>query len=175
MSLAELIKNIAPDRTVGLIIERHHRWDVMNMAEVATFFDVVRIYPRIFYSLRPSKIWKAIKTALAIRKSQIFADDILIGLTFTSFIENCFLSYFPKNYKINFFQESMFDFYNGPKEKYFFENRITRGGPIFFNKFLEPILGLNRTIYSEDLSRTANFGRYQKKMINDIYDQVYLY
>lgn len=171
ISVASLIRQISPGRKMGLIIEKHHRWGIMDMNEVGKYFDDIKIFPRLFYSLRPGKVWKQFKDALVIRKLKIVPDDILIGTTVTSFVENCFMSYFKRSYKICLVSEEAFGVCFGPKDTSFFRTHISRRAAIFSNLILEPFLGLHRTIYREDLGAVANFSRYQQP-VNDIYNQI---
>lgn len=174
LALAGLIRNISSGRKFGLIIEKHHRWEGMNINEVSEYFDEVVIYPRLFYSLRPVKIWNQLKTAIAISKFKISEDDILFGLSYTSFIENCFVSYFPKNFKIAVFLKDAFKMCYGPKDEDSFKRYFSRRAAVFANAVLQPLLGLNKTIFLEDPARIANFDRYQRP-VNDVYDQIYVF
>ncbi|PJE51060.1 MAG: hypothetical protein COV29_02185 [Candidatus Yanofskybacteria bacterium CG10_big_fil_rev_8_21_14_0_10_36_16] len=172
--LARAIKKISLQHKVGLIIEKHHRWDVMDIKEVGDYFDCLLEYPRWFYSLKPARIYGRIRTALNIKKAPIKPGDIIIGFNFTSFTENCFLSYFKNNFKIAFIKKEVLEFNYGPKEDSFFKKYFTRKGVTFNSKIIEPLLGLNRVIFYEDPVRVSNFDRYLKP-INDIYDQVYVH
>ncbi|TSC74943.1 MAG: hypothetical protein G01um101444_120 [Parcubacteria group bacterium Gr01-1014_44] len=174
ISMASLIRQISPGRKIGLIIEKHHRWVVMDMNEVKKHFDAIQIFPRLFYSLRPGKIWKQLLTARTIKNSKISSEDILIGGGAISLVENCFMSYFPKNYKIALLSDEAFRVCFGLKDPSFFRTHFSRRAFTFSNLILEPLLGLHRTIYREDIGRVANFGRYQEP-VNDIYDQMLVF
>ena len=174
ISMALLIRQISPGRKIGLIIEKHHRWGVMDMNEVAKYFDDIKTFPRLFYSLRPAKIWKQLRTAWAIKGSNISSEDILIGGGAISLVENCFVSYFPKSYKMALISDEAFRTCFGPKDPSFFQTHFSRRAYTFSNLILEPLLGLHRTIYREDIGRVANFGRYQES-VNDIYDQMLVF
>lgn len=172
--LARLLKNLAPDLATGLIIEQHHRWKMMNLDEVAKFFDRALVYPRWLASLRPNKIWGQIKTAWSLRQAPIAASDILMCFNYTSFVENCLLSYFPTNQKIAFVKKETLEFCYGPKDKAFFQVYFSRIGHRFYQKVVQPLLGLRPTVFLEDPVRVANFDRYLLP-VNDLYDQVYVY
>src|SRR3989344_3756740 len=172
--LARFIKELAPQAAIGLIIERHHRWQVMNLAEVKTFFDHMLVYPRWLPSLRPNKIWAQLKTAWALRRAPIAPNDIIFGFNYTAFVENCLLTYFPSNLKVAFVKKETLEFCYGSKEKAFFQNYFSRIGHRFYARVIQPILGLYPTVFLEDPVRVANFDRYLMP-INDLYDQVYVY
>lgn len=174
ISVASLIRQLAPGRKIGLIIEKHHRWGVMDMNEIKKYFDAVQVFPRLFYSLRPGKIWKQFRTARTIKSSKISSEDILIGGGAISLVENCFMSYFPKSYKIALISDEAFRTCFGPKDPSFFQTHFSRRAYTFSNLILEPFLGLHRTIYREDIGRVANFGRFQEP-VNDIYDQMLVF
>lgn len=170
--LSRFIKNISPGRKIGLILERHHRWDTMNMEEAKSYFDKFLEYPRWIPYLRPQTILGQIKTALSIRRAPISPDDVLVGFNYTSLTENCFISYFPKNFRIAFCRSDALEFCYGSKDSSFLKNYFIRKGFTFNIKFMLPFLGLNRVIFAEDPVRVSNFDRYSRP-INDVYDQVY--
>lgn len=175
ISLANLIKHISPMHKIGLIVCRHHRWDVMNFDELNSYFDSIDIFPRTFYSLRPNKLIKAFKVAQTIKKFPIEAGDILIGMTHTSFVEVCFLSYHKNAKKLLLLGQVSFDTVYGPKGGEMLAQISYKTPPAswFYNLIFEPLLGLNRTFYMDDPGKVMNFRCY-KKPVNDIYDQIYL-
>jgi hypothetical protein len=175
--LSGLIKKIDSTRKVNLIISRHHRWNVMNMGEVGKYFDKIIIFPRPFYSLRPNKIYEAIKIAAEIKKFKIEIEDVIIGFCNTSFVENCLISYNKKNIKIaaQFIKnaEMMYGYNNHTlfNDKNFKQIKAS----VFYNKILEPILGLNKTLYlKQGTGKILNISRYQKPL-NDVYNEVILF
>lgn len=174
ITLSRFIKSLSPRRRIGLIIEKHHRWQVMNLDEVKSFFDETIIYPRWFPYFRLKTVLGQLKTAGAIKKAPISPEDIFMCLNFTSFVENCFISYFPENTKIAFLKKETLDFCYGLKDPSFFDAYFTRIGPRFYHSVTQPLLGLERSIFYEDPVRVANYDRYLKA-VNDLYDQVYKY
>ncbi|OGN02465.1 MAG: hypothetical protein A2655_01945 [Candidatus Yanofskybacteria bacterium RIFCSPHIGHO2_01_FULL_43_42] len=176
ITLSNLIKNISPQLEMGLIVCRHHRWDVMKMDDLKPYFDSINIFPRTFYSLRPGKLFRALKIAWSIRRFPIGDDDILVGMTHTSLVEVCFMSYHKQAKRIAVLSEVSFDTVYGEKSKDMLNKIKYRTPPAsrFYNLFLESLLGLYRTIYMDDPGKVMNFRRYQKH-ISEIYDQVYLF
>lgn len=175
ISLVNLVKNISPQHKTGLIVCRHHRWDVMNFEDLKPYFDSIDIFPRTFYSLRPNKIVKALNVAQAIKKFPITPQDILIGLTHTSFVEVCFMSYHKKAKRLCVLSGVSFNTVYGLESKEMLA-KITYKTPLasrFYNHIFEPLLGLYRTMYMNDPGKVMNFRCYQKP-VNDIYDQIYL-
>ncbi len=175
IAVSNLIKNIS-DRKIGLIVCKHHRWDVMNMNDLKPYFDSIDIFPRTFYSLRPGKLFKALKIALAIQKFPIREGDILIGMSHTSLVEVCFMSYYKKARRIALLSKVSFDTVYGEKSRDMLQKIKYKTSPAsrFYNLIFEPLFGLYRTIYMDDPGKVMNFRRYQKP-VSEIYDQVYLF
>ena len=176
ISLVNLVKSIFPERKVGLLVCRHHRWDIMNFEDLRPYFDSIDIFTRTFYSLRPAKLIMALRVAKLIKNFDIESGDVLIGTSFTSFVEDCFMSYYKRNKKILFLNKVSFDSICGPKRKEMLAkiNYKNTWGALFYNFIFEPLLVLHRTIYMDDPGRVMNFRMYQRPL-NDIYDQVYLF
>ena len=84
------------------------------------------------------------------------------------------MSYFPKNYKIALISDEAFGVCFSPKDPSFFQTHFSRRAATLSNLILEPLLGLHRTFYLEDIGRVANFGRYQEP-VNEIYDQMLVF
>ena len=169
--LASLARKVNSQKKINLIVMKHHRWNVMNPDDLRSYFDEIYFFPRIFYSLRPQKIIRAIKTAYALRTLKLSPEDIIVGVSYTSFTENCLLSYNKRNYKVAILPQATIDFCCS--SSVFDDNNFrTRRSVFWWSNFLEPILGLKRTIFFEDNRRIGNFTRF-KKSLNDIYDKVY--
>ena len=176
IALSSLIKKISSKIKVGLVICWHHRWNVMNMDDLKIYFDSINIFPRTFYSLRPRKILKSFKISRAIKRFPIKPGDTLIGMTHTSWPEVCFISYHKQAKRLAFLSQVSFDTVYGNKSKDMLANIKYRkpSASRFYNLFLEPMLGLYRTIYMDDPGKVMNFRSYQKP-IGSVYDQVYLF
>lgn len=174
--LSELIKSLAPARQVGLIVNRSHRWDVINTDYFKNYFDEIFFLPRIFYSLKPVRLWKAVKTAWRIKNFKVFPGDVLIAATQPEFVENCLISYHKNNLRIGFMTARDFNGQYNHQNAIFTKHNDFRFNKAtwFFNKIFEPLLGLNRTVYmafSQEKSCYVN--RYQKP-INEIFDELYI-
>ena len=170
--ITQVIKKVNPQRTVNLIIEKHHRWKVVPIDDIKIYFDNVFFVPRIFYSLRPAKILKAIKTSFEISKFPIKREDIIIQILGHDFTFNCFTSYFRNNLQIFVLRHETFSMLY-EERKYSKPTFRTRPGVIFFSFILEPILGLERTWFLEDTRRIHNIYRYLRP-VNDIFHYLWL-
>lgn len=169
--LTDLARKVNPQKKINLIIMKHHRWNVMNSGDFKYYFNEVYFFPRIFYSLRPRKIIRAIKTAYQINKLKVSPDDIIVGASYTSFTENCLTSYNDENYKVAILPQATLDFCCS-SSVFDDDNYRTRRSVFWWSNFLEPILGIKRTIFFEDNRRIGNFTRF-KKPLNDLYDKIY--
>ena len=175
-ALAKMAKQNFPNRSINLVISRHRRWQDETLTTLRADFDQVLIFPRHFYSLQPSKLFSAWRTARRIKKLRIEPSSIFLGFAHHSFIENCFISYHPGPYKLAFLPEKTWEITFRP-EKSGFDTRnlyTTRAGWLY-NYFLEPFLGLNRTSYQQcrGLSSLA-FIRLEHPL-EELYDQVLLF
>lgn len=179
VAIAKLIKNISPERQIGLIISQQRRWRILDMDDFKDCFDEIKFFPRIYYSLRPGKVWMAILQAIKIKNLEIGSGDVIVSfMAFPnfSFVENCLISYFKKNKKITFCYPTNFDLMYALNFSDFFKKTDFRTKPasVFFNKILEPVLGLFRTVYLQyGDGRIFNITRYEKPL-EDIFDQIYL-
>lgn len=179
VAVAKLIKNISPERKIGLIISEQRRWHIVDMNDFKDYFDEIKFMPRIYYSLRSNKIWAAVLQAIKIRNMKIGAQDVIVSfMAFPnfSFVENCLISYFKKNKKITFCYSINFDLMYALKFSDFFKKADfkTKPASVFFNIILEPLLGLFRTVYLQyGDGRVFNVTRHDKPL-DDIFDQVYL-
>lgn len=176
ISFTRLIKSISPGRKITLIIVRHHRWDRANISDIKSEFNEIIIFPRAFYSLRPNKLLAAWKVARDIRNLKIGPEDIIFGLTSTSLVENCLISYNKNNFKITLSPPQDLDLMYGMNRPKLFSEDKFKSPPasVFYNKFFEPLLGLNRTLYLKyGDGRIFNISRYQRPL-NDVYDQVFV-
>jgi len=180
VAIAKLIKSISPDRQIGLIISQQRRWRIIEMDDFRDYFDEIIFLPRVYYSLRPRRIFEAIRQAVKIRNFKIDKQDIIISfMAFPnfSFVENCLVSYFSKNKKITFCYPANFDLMYALKFSEFFKTADfkTKSASMFFNKILEPILGLFRTIYLQyGDGRVTNITRYEKPL-EEIFDKVFIF
>lgn len=171
ISLANFIRSIYPDRQINLVISRHHRWDIINPADIKPYFNRIIFLPRIFYSLR--NILEAFKTFRAVRKIGIRPGDVIISGSQVEFVENCLISRYKNNPRIGLVLKR--DFYaNYDNRNSVFSNnerfRFTKAS-FFFNKILEPFLGLNKTLFMLYAPGAISVNRYQRP-INELFDRV---
>ncbi len=176
-SLAQIIKDIDPTRKTALIVNRNRRWDKINPDFINKFFDEIIFVPRINHSLRPGKLLKILKIAWDIKNFKIAKGDIFIVNTQPEFIENCLMSYYKDNLRIGFMTSRDFNCqYNNQNLSYTKNNDFRfNKATWFYNKILEPILGLHRTLW---LAFTRGKGvytnRYQEP-VNQIFDELLLF
>jgi hypothetical protein len=174
LATAKIIKGLDPKRKINLIISRHHRWEVIDLdRDIKSFFDSIFILPRIFYSLKPKRLAAAVSLALKIRRWNIGQNDIIFGTSHFEFVENCFVSYHRKAKRILMIMQRDINWYYNP-QSFLFSQKDFRWNKAsyFYNKILEPLLGLFRTVYlSYKKEDVFNLNRYQKPL-NRVYDEV---
>ena len=172
-----LIKSIDPNRNTNLVIVRHNRWDKMNIEEIRPYFDAIHTFKRTFYSLRPQKIFDVARVAFSAKKLPIGGEDIIFGFTHSGFLENCLISYNKKALKISCQLKLNPEWMYGiSRSEILSDDKFYQiKSSIFYNRVLEPLLGLNRTLYLKYGDGTVfNISRYEKPL-NDVYDRVYLF
>ena len=174
IALSNLIRSIMPSKKVGLIISSHNYWTTLDSNDFKNNFDEIIMWPRIHYSLRPFKLWQAILTAIKIKRFNIPKDDLLISITQNSFVENCLNSYNKNNQRIGLISDKDFNlFYNSENSVYKEDSNFRfNKASWFFNKILEPLLGLNRSLfmfYGKD--GNSFISRYQKP-VNEVFDKM---
>ena len=174
IALAKLVKNLSPANRVGLIISHHRYWSSLNANYFKKYFDEIVVWPRINYSLRPAKLWQAVKTARQIKNFKISKDDILISIAQNSFVENCLNSYHKNNLKIGLIADKDFNLFYNSQNSIYTNNSDFRFNKAswFFNKILEPLLGLHRSVFMF-YSRGGGYfiTRYQKPL-NEVFDRL---
>jgi hypothetical protein len=167
-----LIKKYDPGRLVNLIIIKHHRWVAIPQEDIREYFDNIFYVPRISYSLRPAKIWRALGAALKIKKFDIKVEDIIIEVPGLGFAADCFASYFNKNLRVALIYKDVFNI-SCEEQRYSRDDFRTRPGSLFFNFILEPLLRLEPYLWLEDKRRLFNVDRYRRPM-NDIFDYIWI-
>src|SRR3990167_8330007 len=103
--IAQMIRRIVPERKINLIVSNHSRWSERFLQQLQKEFDEVIVCPRHFYSLQPKKLWAAFLTSRKIKNHPLSAGSVLVGFAHHDFVENCFMSYNRKNFKIAFLPE----------------------------------------------------------------------
>ena len=175
-ALAKMAKQNFPNRPINLVISRHHRWQDEALATLQADFDQVLIFPRHFYSLQPSKLFSAWRTARRIKKLRIEPSSIFLGFAHHSFIENCFISYHPKPYKLAFLPEKTWEITFHPVQAGFDVAQLRPTGiGWFYSHLLEPLLGLQHTKFQQYSSpKPLAFIRLEHPL-EELYDQVLLF
>lgn len=177
IAMIRLIKAIDYRRNTNLVIIRHNRWDKMNIEEIKPYFDEVHAFKRTFYSLKPRKIFDAVKIAFSAKKLPICSEDIIFGFTHSGLLENCLISYNSKAMRISCQNKLNPEWMYGiNRSEILSDDKFYQiKSNIFYNRILEPLLGLNKTLYLKYGDGTIfNISRYEKPL-NDVYDKVYLF
>ncbi len=176
VALSMMIKKHDPARKINLIIGSHHRWAIIDFSVLGAHFDKIINLPRIFYSLRPAKILNMLKLAKKIRAISIKDEDIIIGTSHGEFVENCLISYHRKAKRVFvMMSRDLHLYYETDTLPFFGEKKfLFSKGSLLFNRVLEPLLGLNKTMFlSYEVPDIFNIYRYEKP-VNEIYDEVYV-
>ncbi len=162
----------------AVLLKLHHRrWNLVSLSQgIFSEFDEQRDIPRVWYSVRPAKVWNAIQVALAMRRIPLMRGDVLISFAHPYFHENCLLSYHRGVKKILCMESRWYNFtYDGEalhlRQEEFFTPFSTR----LFNLVLEPLLGLYKTIYKQYADgRVLNIHRYRHSL-EEVYDSVFIF
>jgi hypothetical protein len=176
IGFANMIKEIDPQRDVNIVIARTKRWKKIDINEFRHYFKDIFEFPYYFFSLRPMRLLNAIGTWKKIKNLNLSPDDIIIGNAHSNFIENCFISIYKNNPKISFINSGVFELNYELKHSSVFNDKIFRFlmASVFYNKILEPLLGLNRTMFLQyEGGKIYNIDRYEKAL-NSIYDIVFV-
>ncbi len=175
ISLAHFIKSFSPNIRINLMVSRHPRWDFVKLEDIGGYFDEIKFFPRIFYSLEPRKLFNNFKIASAVRRLDVNSDDMIISFSQVEFLENCFLSYYRHNKRLGFLTERDFNFHYNSRNQIYSRNddfRFTKAS-WFYNKIWEPFLGLNKTVFQIYDDGELFVLRYQRP-INNIFSKVFI-
>ncbi|OGN10637.1 MAG: hypothetical protein A3J46_05520 [Candidatus Yanofskybacteria bacterium RIFCSPHIGHO2_02_FULL_41_11] len=176
VSLANFIKKFDPKRKIKLVISRHHRWDLISLDNIKPYFDEIIFLPRVFYSLKIGKILQAVKVWKEIAGLKVGQGDVIISGSQVEFVENCFISRFKNNSRVGMLMKR--DFYTNydSNNSLFSKNerfKFSRAS-WFFNKILEPVLGLKKSLFLLYSPGCTAITRYQEP-VNRIFDQVIIF
>ncbi|MBI2670093.1 MAG: hypothetical protein HYX20_03045 [Candidatus Yanofskybacteria bacterium] len=175
VSLARFIRSFLPSTKINLVVSRHPRWDFVKPDDIREYFDEIKFFPRIFYSLEPRKLFNNFKIALAVKKMNVNPDDMIISFSQVDFLENCFLSYHRRNRQLGFITERDFNYHYNSENQIYSNNddfRFTKAS-WFYNKIWEPLLGLNKTVFQIYDNGELFVIKYQKP-INEIFSKVFI-
>lgn len=176
ISIANFIKKLRPSVKINLVISRHHRWNLIDSEDLKLYFDNIFFMPRVFYSLKIKKILEAIKVWQKIKRLKLKPNDVIISGSQVEFVENCFISCCPKNQTVGLIMKRDFYANYDTTNSVFSKNRYFKFSKAswFFNKILEPTLGLNKTLFMTYAPGCTAITRYQKP-INTIFDNVIIF
>ena len=174
LGLARMIREFFPERKMNLVVSRHHRWTDKILQELRDEFNEVLIFPRLFYSLKPSRLISALITSRKIKKVSIEKGSVIVGFAYDNFIENCFVSYNKDKFRASFVPEAVWKCNFRTEEFGFDLNKfVFNWANFFYNRFFEPLLGLNQTMFMH-YSKSSFYIVRPQKPIEQIYDKVYL-
>jgi hypothetical protein len=176
VAISRMLKSITFDTKIHLIIWQHHRWEKIDADFLNQYFDEIIYIPRVYYSVKPKKLWGSLKITSAVKKLKIKRDDIIISGSQVEFLENCIISYFKNNFRIGLLLNRdiwmNYDFSNTVMSNNI-NFRFSKGS-LFYNKIWEPLLGLNKSLYlNYAFGNFFQIVRYQKP-VNDIFNQVFV-
>ena len=176
IAVANLVKKLSPNRNVNLIISQHHRWKNLNLGDIKGFYKNTYVYPRLFYSLQPSRLISSIRTAFKIMRLPVKKEDIILGFSPYEFIENCFISYHKSNKKGVFIDKGVFDLHFNIRSQAHLGDKEFKfdKASFFYNKFFEPLLGLHKTIFVRYGEGIDHYISRFEEPVNLIYDQVFV-
>jgi hypothetical protein len=151
ITLARILRQVNPGQKISLIKMNNRRWEIISTSSglLSVFDRVVELtHPSVRFSARLPMVLAAFRSAQAIKKLPIGPNDAIVSFPYTLFEENCLQSYFPTAKKILMLENRWYNFTYEDGSKDFEIKKFNRSkGVLFFNYFLEPLLGLHRTIF----------------------------
>ena len=164
---------------VNLLISPHPYWKNVHLGDYANQFDrIVRFEKRPDYASTLRGSIRQIRTILRLKKQVanlgIMQDDVIIGLSSSTFVENIILSCTPKNLRMAIIPKVAYDELVTRLDWSAF--RLSRGGWLA-RYFVQPLTGLERTLRLTRRERqsSSKYGsgleRFQRE-IGDIYTKV---
>lgn len=163
----------------NLLISPHPYWKNVHLDRYANQFDrIVRFENRPDYARTVRGSIRQIRTILLLKKQVanlgIMQDDVIVGLSSSTFVENIVLSHTTKNLKIAIIPAVAYDeLVTRPDWSAF---RFSRGGWLA-RYFVQPLTGLERTLrlthrkWQQD-SKYGNVMERFDREIGDIYTKV---
>jgi len=176
LALTKMTREIFPSKKIKLVISRHHRWSDADLDKLRDKFDDVLVFPRNFYSLKPSRIFSAFRVSRKIKNMPVEEGSVLAGFTYHDFLENCLVSYHKnKFFKVAFLMEHAWKLHFKTKDLDFEPAGLSfNKAGFFYNKFFEPLLGLNRTRFTQYKDFNMVYFIRTEKELEVAYDRVYL-
>lgn len=177
LATLKITRKTFPNRRIGLLLYRHHRWDKMDFEVVRNLFDEVHVFPRTFYSLRPRKVLQIVRLASAVKRFPVAVNDVFFGFAGCELLENMFISYHPRNLRISFWMRRGFSVHQRTAENAFFKGRRYSFTPATFvyYKAILPVLRLHQVVFLKPVGEDRELytiHRYMRPM-NEVYDFVF--
>lgn len=160
---------------VGLISVRAKRWDIIDGSPAYQIFDHVFKVKRQGYTADPRKFSAILSNLLEFKRLPIKEGDALISFSHAQFSENCIMSWFKGIKKILLMESRWYHFnYEGEWKNLPQDGFHIHKGVRFSNLFIEPLFGLNKTIYKEyGDGKGVNIQKYNKSL-EEVYDAVFV-
>lgn len=176
--LVRQLRASLPHLKAHLLVINHRRWSLgLKNPIIQNAFDEVLILPgpRVWYGVRLGRLISAIKSAYFLKQLPLREGDTLISCNHALFEENCLLSYHPRVKHILLIENRWYQFiYGGGHTMLHARKFRSSWGVLFFHYFLEPLLGLHRTLYQEySDGKVLNILRYTLPL-EDVYDTVFV-
>mgnify|MGYP001603823625 CR=1 FL=1 len=174
--LVRQLRRQFPLLTAKLIMINHRRWQLAkdNPTVAGSFNEIILLpWSRVWYSTNWANLEKTFRAARTLRKQTFEVGETLISLAHGLFEENAILSYHSHLNKILLIENRWYKFiYDGGYRELPSGGWEDSWGARLFNHFLEPLLGLYRTVYREyQDGKVLNLFRYQKDP-EQIYDKI---
>ncbi len=176
LALTKMVRENFPSKKIKLVVSRHHRWADAELDKLRDKFDDVLVFPRNFYSLKPSRLLSAFRVSRKVKNMPVEKGSVLAGFTYHDFLENCFVSYHKnKFFKAAFLMEHAWKLHFRTQDLGFEPAGLNfNKAGFFYNKFFEPLLGLNRTRFTQYKDFNMVYFIRTEKELEDTYDRVYL-
>jgi len=172
-------REVNPNLEAGILKIGSRRWEVSPAFDTleSGFNETILVRDRrILYSARPLRLLEATFATFRIFRLPIRKGDAVVSFCYTMFEEDCLISYHKRKARMIGFIESRwyhFTFVDQGKNLPKSEFRTPRGA-FAFAWFLEPLLGLYRTVTREYKDgRVINFFRYRAPL-ESVYDTAFV-
>src|SRR3989338_7763242 len=161
--------------SVNLISARTVRWRIVDGSPLYAAFDKIVSVQSQKYTARPQNIPAILRDALELSRLPIRPNDAVISFAHPQFAENCILSWYPHIKKILMLESRWYHVNYEEEWKALPEAGFrTLPGVRFFNRVVEPLLRLHRTVYKEYADgKGTNIYRYAKPL-ESVFDTVFV-
>lgn len=178
MLLTQRLRQFSSKLKFGLIQINSQRWNVVAPTKefLSRFDRVIKLAHQgtVRYSARPSRILSTINIAWALKKLPITPGAAIISFANMLFEENCILSFYHWSRKISFIEYRWYAFTFEANTRADDDDHFqTSQGQSVFYHLIEPLLGLNRTVFRQSKGKVLDYFRYQRPL-EEIYDSTFI-